>query len=50
MTPLDGRKVCKYVIDLVMKNTVEESIHEILIKKKESINSVNTIFKIIKGE
>ena len=33
-----------------LENTVEESIHEILIKKKESINSVNTIFKIIKGE
>lgn len=48
MTPIDGSTSTKYVLDLVMKNTVEETIYDKLIIKKEDIKNVNEIFK--KGE
>jgi len=48
MTPIDGSTSTKYVIDLIMKNSVENEIYEKLIIKKEDIKNVNEIFK--KGE
>ncbi len=45
MTPVNGEACVKYVIDLVMKNTIEETIYEILVQRKESINDVNVLFK-----
>jgi SNF2 family DNA or RNA helicase len=46
MTPIDGVACTKYVIDLVMRDTVEESIYDTLVIRKESIDSVNTLNKI----
>lgn len=48
MTPVDGMACTKYVIDLVMRNTVEEGIYDILVVRKESIDTVNTVNKIRK--
>jgi SNF2 family DNA or RNA helicase len=48
MTPVDGLACTKYVIDLVMRNTVEEAIYDILVIRKESIDTVNTVNKICK--
>ena len=48
MTPVDGSKCTKYVIDLIMSNTVEEHIYDVLVNRKESIDSVNTVFSILK--
>ena len=45
MTPIDGRPHTKFVIDLIMKNTIEEHIYDILVNRKESINDVNVVFK-----
>jgi SNF2 family DNA or RNA helicase len=45
MTPIDGKPHTKFVIDLVMKDSIEESIYDILINRKESINDVNVVFK-----
>lgn len=46
MTPIDGVACTKYVIDLVMRDTVEDAIYDILVIRKESIDSVNTLNKI----
>ena len=46
MTPIDGAPCTKYVVDLVMRNTVEEHIYDILVIRKESIDSVNAVKKI----
>lgn len=46
MTPIDGTPCTKYVIDLVMRDTVEEKIYDVLVIRKESIDSVNTLLKI----
>ena len=48
MTPVDGVACTKYVIDLIMRNTVEESIYDVLVIRKESIDSVNTVNQICK--
>ena len=48
MTPIDGSTSTKYVLDLIMKDTVEEQIYDKLIIKKEDIKNVNEIFR--KGE
>ena len=45
MTPIDGTGGVKYVIDLVMKNTKEESIYDTLVVRKKSIDAINTVFK-----
>ena len=45
MTPIDGTVCTKYVIDLVMEDTVEERIYDTLVVRKKSIGSVNTLFK-----
>lgn len=47
MTPVDGTVCTKYVIDLVMSDTVEEGIYDVLVNRKESIDTVNTICKIV---
>lgn len=43
MTPVDGVECTKYVIDLIMNDTVEESIYDILVMRKESIENINTV-------
>lgn len=48
MTPVNGEKCTKYVIDLLMSDTVEEHIYDVLVNRKESIDSVNTVFSILK--
>ena len=48
MTPVDGVACTKYVIDLIMRDTVEEKIYDVLVIRKESIDSVNTVSQICK--
>ena len=48
MTPIDGGTCTKYILDLIMKDTIEEEIYEKLIIKKEDIKNVNEIYR--KGE
>ena len=43
MTPVDSSECTKYVIDLIMNDTVEEAIYDTLVIRKESIDKVNTI-------
>lgn len=50
MTPIDGTICTKYVIDLVMKNTIEEDFYELLVVRKESINNVNEIYDKLLGK
>ena len=50
MTPFDGKPITKYIIDLVMKGTIEEHIYEVLVTRKESIDDINTIFRKKKEE
>lgn len=45
MTPINGAPQTKYVIDLVMKNTIEERTYDILVLRKENISDVNVLFK-----
>lgn len=45
MTPIDGKPHKKYVVDLVMKNTIEEEIYDKLVIRKESINSINSVYR-----
>lgn len=45
MTPINGASQTKYVIDLVMKDTIEERTYDILVLRKENINDVNVLFK-----
>lgn len=45
MTPVNGKPCTKYIIDLIMRNSIEEDIYEKLIIKKENINDVNELFK-----
>ena len=44
MTPVHGEICTKFVIDLVMKDTIEENIHNVLVNNKESIDSINKIY------
>ena len=44
MTPVDGSICTKYIIDIVMKNTIEDEFYNILVVRKESINNVNVIY------
>lgn len=46
MTPIDGVARTKYVIDLLMRDTVEEKIYSILVIRKENIDSVNSLKEI----
>ena len=48
MTPIDGTACTKYVIDLLMQDSIEEGIYNVLVNKKQSIDTINTVFKIIK--
>lgn len=48
MTPVDGVACTKYVIDLVMRHTVEEGIYDILVIRQESIDTVNTVKQLCK--
>lgn len=48
MTPIDGVACTKYVVDLVMRNSVEEHIYDVLVIRKESIDTVNTVKEICK--
>lgn len=50
ITPFDGKPITKYIIDLVMKGTIEEHIYEVLVTRKESIDDINTIFRKKKEE
>jgi hypothetical protein len=43
MTPVDGSDATKYVIDLVMKDSVEEHIYSTLVIRKKSIKSINDL-------
>ena len=45
MTPLDGKIHTKFIIDLVMKNSIEEDIYNTLVVRKESIDDINIVFK-----
>lgn len=45
MTPINGAPQTKYVIDLVMKDTIEERTYDILVLRKENISDVNVLFK-----
>lgn len=46
MTPIDGVACTKYVVDLVMRGTIEEGIYDVLVIRKDSIDTVNTVRKI----
>ena len=48
MTPIDGVAHTKYVIDLIMRDTVEEEIYNILVIRKENIDNVNSLKEIYK--
>lgn len=48
MTPVDGSECTKYVIDLIMNDTVEEGIYDILVMRKESIENINTVKSYLK--
>lgn len=48
MTPIDGVACTKYVIDLVMRDTVEEHIYNILVMRKQSIADVNSVSEFCK--
>ncbi len=48
MTPIDGVAHTKYVIDLLMRDTVEEQIYNILVIRKENIDNVNSLKEIYK--
>lgn len=48
MTPVDGTACTKYVIDLIMRDTVEEEIYNVLVIRKENIATVNDVSKILK--
>ena len=50
MTPIDGSKCAKFVVDLVMLGTVEENIYDILVNRKESIDTINTVVKFNRKE
>lgn len=50
MTPIDGSTCTKFVVDLVMRNTVEENIYDILVHRKESIDTINTVVKFTRKE
>jgi len=50
MTPIDGKPVTKYIIDLVMSDTVEENIYDTLVIKKRSIETINTVFEKSTGK
>lgn len=45
MTPVDGKPVTKYVFDLVMRDTREEEIYDVLVIRKQNINSINDVYK-----
>jgi SNF2 family DNA or RNA helicase len=48
MTPVDGSKCTKYIIDLTMSDTVEECIYDVLVMRKESIDNINTVKPYLK--
>lgn len=48
MTPIDGTACTKYVIDLVMRDTVEEGIYNVLVIRKQNIATVNDVSEILK--
>ena len=48
MTPVDGSKCTKYIVDLIMSDTVEEGIYDVLVMRKESIDNINTVKPYLK--
>ncbi len=48
MTPINGVAQTKYIIDLLMRDTVEEEIYNILVIRKENIDNVNSLKEIYK--
>ena len=50
MTPINGVPQVKYVIDLIMRDTVEEQIYNILVIRKENIDNVNSLKEIYRKE
>jgi SNF2 family DNA or RNA helicase len=50
MTPIDGVAQTKYVVDLIMRDTVEEDIYNILVIRKENIDNVNSLKEIYRKE
>lgn len=48
MTPVDGTACTKYVIDLVMRDTVEEEIYNVLVIRKQNIATVNDVSEILR--
>ena len=47
MTPIDGKPCVKCVIDVVMKDTVEDEFYNVLVVRKESIDNVNVIYDTV---
>ena len=45
MTPINGLPTTKFVIDLVMKDSIEEKIYNVLVQRKQNIKDVNILFK-----
>lgn len=45
MTPIDGSKCTKYIIDLIMQNSKEDQIYHDLVIKKKSLDKINFVFK-----
>lgn len=45
MTPVSSVPITKYVIDLVMRNTKEELLYDILVQRKEAVDDVNVLYK-----
>ena len=50
MSPVTKETCVKYIIDLIMNGSKEEGIYNTLVVRKESIDSVNTIQNIMKGD
>lgn len=48
MTPVDGNECTKYIVDLIMSDTVEEGIYDVLVMRKESIENINTVKPYLK--
>lgn len=50
MSPISKETCTKYIIDLVMDGSKEEGIYNTLVVRKDSIDSVNTVKNIMKGD
>lgn len=50
MTPIDGKPHTKYIIDLVMRDTIEEGIYDKIVTRTEPIAETNDVFRILRKE